>query len=264
MSDRIPTRGGEKRESHLDHSKPPFPDSFERRAEKAADHCCDSPDVDLGMPIPVDSPQAVVDKLPEKTASTTRLEALSDGMFAVALTLLILDIRVPDVDGPTPDVAVALLVLLPKILIYLLSYLIVGFVWTWHNVMFSLIARSTRHLMWINLFLLLPVAFLPFATALVSRYPDSRWSVVVYGGNVIILSVMFNILWTYARRQNLVDERLHGDIVHYVTRRNALFGIRSAAAAAAGVIYPHFGLFCFALIPLFYFVTGGRHASSVR
>jgi uncharacterized membrane protein len=216
------------------------------------------------MSLPVDSAQPVVNKLPEKTASTTRLEALSDAMFAVALTLLILDIRVPEVDGPAGDVTVALLALLPKIGIYLLSYMIVGFVWTWHNIMFSLIARSTRLLMWINLALMLPVAFLPFATALASRYPGFRWSAVVYGGNVIILSVMFNISWTYACRQNLVDDKLHGDIRHYITQRNALFGILSAVAAAIGVIYPQFGLFCFALIPLVYIFTGGRGASGAQ
>lgn len=185
-------------------------------------------------------------------------------MFAVALTLLVLDIKVPDIAGSAPDVTVAILALLPKILIYLLSYLIVGFVWTWHNVMFSLILRSTRLLMWINLLLLLPVAFLPFATAFASRYPDSRWSVVVYGCNVLILSGMFNVLWHYARRQSLLDETLPTSMLGYINNRTAQFAALSAIGVAIGFIYPHFGLFCFALIPIGYILTGGRNATSLR
>jgi len=104
-------------------------------------------------------------QLPDKAESTDRVEAISDGLFAVALTLLILDIRVPEVRDVPGGVLPAFLQLVPRIGIYILSYLIVEYCWIWHHLTFAVIVRAARGLLWMNLVTLLAVGFLPFSTA---------------------------------------------------------------------------------------------------
>src|SRR4051812_36155683 len=118
-----------------------------------------------------------------KEQSTSRLEAISDGVFAVALTLLVLDIRAPDSDQA--KLLDELVKLLPHILAFILSFLIVTFYWTAHQVLFNSIHRSDRYLLWFNALHLLFVVFLPFSTAILAQFHDTPLAVDIYGLNVI-------------------------------------------------------------------------------
>ncbi len=119
-------------------------------------------------------------------SSRNRIEALADGVFAVAMTLLVLDIKVPELQSPsaTAELPLKLLALWPKFLGYLISFVILGAYWVGHHMQLSFIRRADRPLLWINILFLLWVALVPFSTALLSEYSKSRVAIAIYGANL--------------------------------------------------------------------------------
>jgi uncharacterized membrane protein len=187
------------------------------------------------------------------------MEALSDGVFGVALTLLVIDVKISDESGASALDTIYHLV--PQILIYVISYLVVGYTWIWHHLIFALIARSTRLLMWLNILLLLPVAFLPFATSFVSKYPTSGVAIAVYGGDLSWFSVLLVIVWNYARKQGLLAAELDLATIKVTTKRTHILVLLSLASTLIGIFYPIAGLLLFGLAPIGYILTGGRHTT---
>jgi uncharacterized membrane protein len=131
--------------------------------------------------------------------TSSRLEAFSDGVFAVAITLLIFNVQVPHVADA--DVAVALLAQWPSYASYVISFLTIGIIWMNHHGLFHRVRRIDRRLLFLNLLLLLVVAFLPFPTALMGQYilaPQAAGiASVVYGFTMILLSFAFISIWAY-------------------------------------------------------------------
>jgi TMEM175 potassium channel family protein len=205
-------------------------------------------------------PQEASQTLPDKAAAVGRMEALSDGVFGVALTLLVIDIKISDEAGANAFDTIYHLV--PQILIYVISYLVVGYTWMWHHLIFALIARSTRLLMWLNILLLLPVAFLPFATSFVSKYPTSGVAVAVYGADISWFSVLLVIVWNYAKKQGLLAAELDLATIKVTTKRTHILVLLSLTSTLIGVFYPIAGLLLFGLAPIGYILTGGRHTSA--
>lgn len=135
-----------------------------------------------------------------------RIEALSDGVFSIALTLLILDIRVPvnTAIHSEHDLLLAFSTLAPKLISYFLSFMTLGIYWAAHSTQFHYITRSDRHLSWINLFFLLSVSVIPFTTAFLSEYIHFKFAVFLYWFNLISLGLMLAINWNYAVRKEFV------------------------------------------------------------
>jgi len=129
-----------------------------------------------------------------------RIEALSDGVFAIALTLLVLDIKVPigDAFKTEGDLLAALCSLMPRFLSYFLSFMTLGIFWTGHTMQFSFIEKSDRHLNWLSLFFLLFVSILPFTTAFLSEHISFRLSIAVYWLNIFALGAGLYLHWWYA------------------------------------------------------------------
>jgi uncharacterized membrane protein len=137
---------------------------------------------------------------------TNRIEAFSDGMFAIAITLLILEVKVPT---PTPGrLTAALLRQWPSYLAFLLSFTYIGIMWMNHHRMFTHIRRSNDTLLVLNLLLLLGVTAVPFPTAVLAANlgtPDQRPAALFYNGVFIVIAVFFNMIWRYAVSHNLLD-----------------------------------------------------------
>ncbi len=137
---------------------------------------------------------------------TARLETLCDGVWAIALTLLVLDLRVPpaEVAAQTGGLTAALLRLWPSYLGYGISFLILGIMWANHHSMFKLVERADETFVYLNLLLLLFVAVQPFPTALVAEYlrePGERaTAVMVYGAVMTATAVTYNAVWWHASR----------------------------------------------------------------
>ena len=145
--------------------------------------------------------------------TTGRLEAFSDGVLAIVITLLILDIKVPV--AAAGHLGTELLEQWPRYVAYLSSYLIVGIIWLNHNATIRLVARSNHTLQVLNLLLLLPVSVLPWPTALLAEYAvegtrgDQRLAVLIYGATSSAMAFAFNILWRYLLRHR---ELLRSDV----------------------------------------------------
>jgi uncharacterized membrane protein len=126
-----------------------------------------------------------------------RVLALSDGVFAIAITLLILEIAVPAGTG-NAGLGKALLDLWPRYLAYGLSFLVIARFWVIHRQSFRLIARDDTTLVWLNLLLLMLVAFLPFPTAVLGRHGGSPAAAVLYAASVGLASTASAVCWWYA------------------------------------------------------------------
>jgi uncharacterized membrane protein len=133
-----------------------------------------------------------------------RIEALSDGVFAIALTLLVLDIRVPIRENIVyeKDLILAFGNLTPKLLAYFLSFMTLGIFWTAHSSQFNFIEKSDRNFNWINLSFLLFVSLTPFTTAFLSEYITFRFAIAIYWLNLFLLGIMLIWILNYADRHN--------------------------------------------------------------
>src|SRR5262245_34509039 len=136
-----------------------------------------------------------------------RIEALSDGVFAIAMTLLVLDIKVPVGEFHSEgELIAAFWPLMPKFLAYLLGFMTLGIFWVGHATQFRFIARADRHLTWMNIFFLMIISIFPFSTAYLSEYIHFKFAVWVYWLNIFLAGVAIFIPWNYACRANLLNE----------------------------------------------------------
>jgi uncharacterized membrane protein len=201
-------------------------------------------------------------------AESSRVEAFSDGVFAIAVTLLVLNLKAPAAKGL---VLHDLLSQWPAYAAYLASFAYVGVIWVNHHQLFTRIAWVNAGLLWRNLFLLLGVSVLPFPTAVVSTAfqlgsrHDERAALILYGlvgaATASTWLVLFHFL---SRSPRLLQDEAHTAFFAR-ERHRAVIGIASyAAAALSAVWYPVAGLVVVCLLPVFYGVTsaGWRPAPS--
>jgi uncharacterized membrane protein len=142
-------------------------------------------------------------------SETARIEAFSDGVFAIAITLLILEIKVPPAEQG--DLARQLLRQWPSYFAFLLSFLFIGVMWINHHRMFTHIRRADHGLLFFNLLLLLGVTVVPFPTAVLATHleaSDARTAAALYNGTYFVLAIFFNVLWRYAVSRHLIDHAL--------------------------------------------------------
>ncbi len=154
---------------------------------------------------------------------TGRLEAFSDGVFAVAITLLVLDIQAPP-HGALPkdsDLFGELLKQWPIYLAFVTSFATIGIMWINHHRLFTHIRRSDNNLLLLNLLLLLVIVFIPFPTKLMAEYitePDQRTAALIYCGTFLLMAICFNLVWRYASYKNrLLDPKANTREVRAIT-----------------------------------------------
>jgi uncharacterized membrane protein len=170
---------------------------------------------------------------------TGRLEAFSDGVFAIAVTLLILEVRVET--GPEESLAAALHHALPEIGAYVVSFLQIGIMWANHHALFRLVDRVDQLLLLANLVLLGCVSFLPLPTQLVAEHTagdDARTAVLLYGGTLTANAVAFNLIWWRVVRGRLLVEDVQPAFVRDVTVRYLLGLVMYAAATLLAFVSP--------------------------
>ena len=132
-----------------------------------------------------------------------RVEALSDGVFAIVITLLILDIQVPEVEYS--ELAASLVAVLPRIFAYVISFGVIGVYWLAHHQSLLLVKKLNGFLIWLNLIYLLAVSFMPVPTALLGRYPMQPIPIVIYGLNLIAANTIGRVVSLYLRAHPELD-----------------------------------------------------------
>ena len=161
----------------------------------------------------------------ERDVSSDRLKAFSDGVFAFAITLLVLTINIPQPQALHGSLLAALLSQKPSYLAYVLSFVIVGHTWLNHYTMFSYITRSNRALAILNLLLLMNIAVLPFPTALLALYVGSgqptnqQTAIALYSGILTIGAIFYNTVWQYAlHHPRLLDANADPEAIKRLSR----------------------------------------------
>jgi len=161
---------------------------------------------------------------PQEELSTQRIEAFSDGVFAIAITLLILEIKIPHLHegGETRRLASALYLLWPAYGAYILSFVTVGIYWANHNFVFKLYQRTDHVFNLLNVLFLMCVSFLPFPTAVLAEYltePEEKHTAVsLYAFGLLLPAVAWLMMWLYASyRYRLIERRLDPGFVQLLT-----------------------------------------------
>jgi uncharacterized membrane protein len=186
---------------------------------------------------------------------TNRLLTFSDSVFAITITLLVLDIRPPSSER---NLLHGLVGLWPSYLAYVVTFLFIGQVWVNHHVMFDHIRAATRAVLLLNTLLLMAVAFLPFATSVLAAALRSghgeRTAIVFYGVAFDLAALTFNGVWQYASRHRLLSEALGSAGATAIGRRFRLALGWLAAGAALGALVPLAGLAVIGGFNVFYWL----------
>ena len=171
---------------------------------------------------------------------TGRIEAFSDGVFAVAITLLVLDLHVPALQNAPLGLLKALVGQWPALAAYMVSFLTILVMWLNHHRLFEQIQRKDHLLMVYNGLLLMLVTLIPFPTALIAafiRTPDARTAAAIYCGLNLLMALAFNLLWNHAARNGrLLAEDHDKHRVQHITQQYRLGPIMYVAALALAFI----------------------------
>ena len=185
---------------------------------------------------------------------TIRTVAFSDGVFAITVTLLVLEIRPPTDE----DLLQGLVDLWPSYLTYAVTFMFIGQVWANHHVMFDHIRAADRAILLLNTVLLMVVAFLPFATSVLAEALRSGHgqptAVVFYGAAFALTALMFNGVWQYARRQRLIQEALDPVGATAIGRRFQFAVAWLAIGALLGALVPALGVVVIAAFNVVYWL----------
>ena len=169
------------------------------------------------------------------TLSKGRIEALSDGVFAIAMTLLVLELKIPDLphDVSQAELLSRLRELLPHFYSYALTFILSGVFWVFHHFTFHFIRHTTRLLLWLNTIFLMFVSLLPFSTHFMADYMRHSVAEMFYFGNQTVLAVILRSEWLYARRAGILEVRPDD---HWVQRLPERLNALCTACATAFVI----------------------------
>jgi uncharacterized membrane protein len=155
---------------------------------------------------------------------TGRVEAFSDGVFAIAMTLLVLNVRVPNTDQPG-QLGSLLWQQWPSYLAFVISFAFIGIMWVNHHRLFVHIRRIDHMLLVLNGALLLGVTAVPFPTAVLAQYlgkPDEKAATMLYAGTYVVVALFFNVLWRYAASgHRLLGDEVDEAEVNRITRQYA-------------------------------------------
>ena len=183
--------------------------------------------------------------------STSRLEAFSDGVFAIAATLLILDVNIPS----TGSVAHELLRIWPSYLAYAISFLTIGIIWVNHHTVMTQIGKVDRTFLFLNVVFLMVVAFSPFTTRVVAQHlkDGSHAAAFAYGLNFTVMAVCYSALWFYAAvNRRLIAESADQRVVSGISRSFAPGWIIYGVATLSALVSAYLAVGLYAAIALFY------------
>jgi len=139
-----------------------------------------------------------------------RTKALADGVFSIAMTILVLELSIPFFGSvhSEGDLFTVLLQVAPRLLVYFMSFITLGIFWTGHSLQYTFIDESDRHLNWISIFFLMFVALIPFTTAFLTEYITFKLAIGVYWLNILILGIFTYIHWQYACKSGFISREI--------------------------------------------------------
>ena len=189
--------------------------------------------------------------------SAERLAALSDGVFAVAMTLLVLDLRAPSVEAVHSELDLwhALLSLTPRLLIYMMSFVTLGIFWVGQQTQLNHLQRSNRNLTWMHLGFLFVVTVTPFSTSLLAEHMEFRLALLVYWLNIFLLGTTLYWTWVCAVGAGLVKPDMPTHVSDAIKRRIVVAQSLYAVGALLCVFNPYHSIGFIVLLQLYYAIA---------
>ena len=189
--------------------------------------------------------------------SVERLAALSDGIFAVAMTLLVLDLRVPAAEAvhAESDLWRILVALSPRLLIFLMSVMTLGIFWVGQQTQLNHFARADRNLAWIHIAFLCAVSLTPFSTSLLAEFIHFRIALLVYWFNILLLGATLFWSWGYATRAHLLADDVPAEVHSAVIRRIVIAQSLYACGAALCFFNTYYSIAAIVLVQVNYAIA---------
>lgn len=183
------------------------------------------------------------------------MESFSDGVFAFAITLLVLGFQVPNLNtADEPSLRKALLAQLPQFVPYVTSFATIGIIWLNHHTMFHEVEHVERGTLILNLVLLLVVSFIPYPTAVLGRYGPMRSSSVFYGAVLSILGITYTILWRHIASRGLTRDCKDSGKLRAKTYRNLIGTFGYPLGTVVAVFSPKTAVMAYLALAIFYFL----------
>ncbi len=172
--------------------------------------------------------------------SLDRLSGISDGIFAVGMTLLVLGLVVPQLSSSATegDLWKALVGLAPNALVYTTSFMTLGIFWVGQGTQISLLERSNRHYAWVQLGFLFAVTLVPFSTALLAHYPGLKVALFEYWLNIVLLGAMLLASLEYGLRAHLFQEAAQREVLRLMRGRILIAQSLYGVAALLCLVFP--------------------------
>jgi uncharacterized membrane protein len=207
---------------------------------------------DVAAPAPE---EADARQLLERLHDPARVLALSDGVFAIIITLLVLEVHVPELtQGHTLNQALA--ELRPSLVAFVISFVLAGMYWVGHRDLFALIRRTDRGLVWLNICYLLPLCLLPFGSGLIGKYDTEPVALRIYGLLLVVIAAMRVVIWLYAtNRPHLLWQRPDANQRRAGLVLNLYPGLIYLLAFLVARTAPGFSLVIYAAMPVLYFLS---------
>jgi TMEM175 potassium channel family protein len=191
----------------------------------------------------------------ERLHDPARVLALSDGVFAIIITLLVLEIHVPELtQGHSLNEALA--ELRPSLVAFVISFILAGMYWVGHRDLFTLIRRTDRGLVWLNIVYLLPLSLMPFAAGMLGHYDQEPVALRIYGLVLVAIALMRAVMWLYAtNRPHLLWQRLDDRQRRAGLALTVFPGLVYLLAFLVAPATPTVSLVIYAVVPVLYFLS---------
>jgi uncharacterized membrane protein len=187
---------------------------------------------------------------------TKRIEALTDGVFAIAMTLLVLELRLPPIDSDAAFIE-ALGGLLPRLASYVLSFLVLGAYWLGLHVQYEMIDRIDRKLAWVAILFLLLISALPFTTSLIGEHPDRAAAVVTYGLHLALSGLLLYVHWWWASGPGRLVRAAVSPVQIRRRRRITLVGPTAfVLGIPVAIVFPQAAIVLYLAVLVFYIALG--------
>ena len=189
--------------------------------------------------------------------TTNRIEALTDGIFAIAMTLLVLALAVPDISGPLSNMVVqnSLYNIIPSFYTLVLSFILLALFWSVHHRVFQRTKRVDDILLWINMIWLLFIVMVPFSASLTGKYGEFSISHIIFNINMLGISIFLALNTFYVHRSEYIHEKVDITEINMIKRDNVLFIVIALLALLLAFIIPKWSSVVYLLIfPLEYLI----------
>ncbi|MEI6410211.1 MAG: TMEM175 family protein [Bacteroidota bacterium] len=187
--------------------------------------------------------------------SKPRVETFSDGVFAIIITILVLELKVPHIEHPNDvaELASALWLILPKFFSWVISFFMICVIWVNHHRIFESITHVTHRIFWLNAYLLLWCAFIPFPTALVGDYPFNPLGLFIFGIVLGLMGLGFTLLRRAITKEQLLAGHINPKAFKKGNKNALIYGvILYLAGGISAWIHPIIALVIFAFIPVYF------------